>query len=112
MELPNVKLGVISMSNELISVLGYRQVQKDEFQLQTLFVAHHQGRIWVVHCSIKNDTAGFALPENEQSIRPLELIALGFDFLWRDVLAKLQRATNCLYAKWCQLNTDGFRRDR
>jgi len=87
------------MTNELISTLGYRQAQRDEFQLQTLLVAHHQGRIWAVRCSIKTDTAGFALPENEQSIRPLELIALGFDVLWRDVLAKLQRATNCLYAK-------------
>ncbi len=100
------------MVNEPISVPGYRPAQMDELRLCSLLVAHHQGRIWVVRCSIKTDTAGFALPESEQSIRPLELIALGCAVLWHDVRAKLQRATNALHVKLCRSNTDGFRHGR
>ncbi len=102
----------MSIVNEWSLTHGYQQAQTDDFQLHTRLVVRHQERIWVVNCSAKTDTACLSLPEKQQSVRPLELIYLGFFLLWRNVLGKLQRATNCFYAKWCRLNTDDLHHNR
>lgn len=90
------------MANEWTSVLGFERELQDGLKPRIRLVVHHQKRIWVLSCLPETDSHGFELPETSKPYRPVELFVLGCDVLLRDVLAKMQRATNGLRAKLCQ----------
>ena len=91
----------MGITNEWTSVPGFERSPQGGLKPRIRFVVLHQKRIWVLSCLPETDSRGFELPGISEQFRPFELFVLGCCVLWRDVVAKLRRATNALRAKLC-----------